>query len=72
MEEIKLKPCPFCGGKAEFAPCTGLLNAVRVRCTVCNCATAPVGVVTDGGNVMALAEAGAATVWNNRCSEKLG
>lgn len=28
MDEIKLKPCPFCGGKAEY-----IINSNYVRCT---------------------------------------
>ena len=35
--EIKLKPCPFCGAKAELL--SGYYNALesaRVECTECN------------------------------------
>lgn len=40
MSDIKLKPCPFCGGKAEFIECTiALKNAIAVRCTKCNVKT---------------------------------
>ena len=28
MDEIKLKPCPFCGGKAEY-----IINSNYERCT---------------------------------------
>ena len=41
MSEIKLKPCPFCGGEAEFVrkPVKangGWCDAVYVRCTACD------------------------------------
>lgn len=66
MSKIELKECPFCGGEAEIVPCAGLLRAVRVRCTVCKCATPPVGVVSEGDTVVQLADEAAAEVWNRR------
>lgn len=43
MSEIKLKPCPFCGGKAreEVIPSNAILDRyeVRIYCQYCNCTT---------------------------------
>ena len=36
MSEIKLKPCPFCGGEAEMF---GNESVVFVRCKECTCIT---------------------------------
>jgi len=33
----KLKPCPFCGGKAELL--MGPRGIVRVKCSICHCQT---------------------------------
>lgn len=36
MNEIELKPCPFCGGKAEIRRCKVYLDeAMEVHCTEC-------------------------------------
>ena len=36
MNDIELKPCPFCGGKAELHKTTVYLDdAVQIRCTKC-------------------------------------
>ena len=37
MKETKLKPCPFCGGKAELHRSKVYLDdAVQIHCTQCN------------------------------------
>lgn len=36
MDE-KLKPCPFCGGKAEFLQFTN--ENAQIECTFCHCKT---------------------------------
>lgn len=50
MNESMLKPCPFCGGKAEFHNCAELENEaariiyngkIGVHCTQCRIATLP-------------------------------
>ena len=50
MKEIELKPCPFCGGKAETHNCGTFENEklavifdgrVGVHCSVCYVATTP-------------------------------
>ena len=40
MEEIKLKPCPFCGGKGEIFRGTtyGFHYLYEPRCITCECA----------------------------------
>ena len=40
---IELKPCPFCGGKAEVFVST---EGVKVRCVACYCGT---GFLMDEG-----------------------
>lgn len=37
MPEIELKPCPFCGGKAEIYQENG---TVSIGCSQCQCGTA--------------------------------
>ena len=43
MMNKKLKPCPFCGGKAKLQECTRELpfseeqNSFHVTCTKCGC-----------------------------------
>lgn len=44
MSEIKLKPCPFCGGVAELIidkqiVLRSLERCATVRCTKCGCRT---------------------------------
>ena len=42
MDELKLKPCPFCGGKAimeTFATAREREARFRVKCSVCWCET---------------------------------
>lgn len=48
QKEMKLKPCPFCGGEAEvyiraefaYSPMlSGIANAFGVRCKKCNAYT---------------------------------
>jgi hypothetical protein len=43
MKRIKLKPCPFCGGKAEIIDCNVFADkAKRIRCTGCRVYTPPI------------------------------
>ena len=42
-KDTKLKPCPFCNGKAEIVKCRVYLDeARRVRCTQCHIVTPPI------------------------------
>ena len=37
MQETELKPCPFCGGKAEIRRCRVYLDdALQAHCTQCS------------------------------------
>lgn len=36
---MKLKPCPFCGGKAEIIYSDYKINDVRIQCIKCNVKT---------------------------------
>lgn len=62
MDEIKLKPCPFCGGDAEMqqGKYQGL-NTFYVSC--CGC-----GAQTDHE----YAEEFAAELWNGRVNDEVG
>lgn len=46
MEEIKLKPCPFCGGKAEIYMGT---NGAEIKCPYCGIGT---GYIKDENDYM--------------------
>lgn len=61
MPEIKLKPCPFCGGKAFFANRFALGR--RCRTVVCEDCSA---VIT---NFQGEDKEGAAALWNMRMPE---
>ena len=56
MSEIKLKPCPFCGGKAEMK--ITKYGGSYVICTQCFCRT------IDGGYGIVKA------MWNRRAGEQ--
>lgn len=60
MSEIKLKPCPFCGGKAESCtPWMGMAYGYWVRCEACGCETE-----------VSSTEEQAAEAWNRRAGEQ--
>lgn len=66
MNEIKLKPCPFCGGDAKFEIakdvfCNPEKGYIFVRCSKCN-------AKSDNfeSNVYVCAAEEAAQAWNNR------
>lgn len=57
MSEIKLKPCPFCGGKAMIDSDYIFKNSWKVFCRNCGCGTG----IYDGKTPQRAAEA-----WNRR------
>lgn len=61
----ELKPCPFCGGKAEIKQFANPKNWYRIGCTVCGCQTDGYRHNrcdgADEDNIMANAD-----IWNNR------
>lgn len=64
MDEYNLKPCPFCGGKAEFeivAP----MKSIYVHCSECSASTADYNA-----DVNYCAKGKAADAWNRRIEEK--
>ena len=60
MTEIKLKPCPFCGGKAEFGT-NPFYRTIRVYCSKCKAASSQ-----SESNVYNCAAEDAANAWNKR------
>lgn len=66
MSEIKLLPCPFCGGEAEFHRSLSVIgDIVTVRCKACQAKTA--GILFDAGKHQSDEEYDeAAEAWNNR------
>lgn len=40
MEQVQLKPCPFCGGKPQMIVGTTEYSLTQIRCTVCQNCTA--------------------------------
>ena len=57
MSEIKLKPCPFCGGKANMSLI--FRAGFKVECTVCGCKTTLFNRNGDAINV-----------WNRRADDE--
>mgnify|MGYP002868994162 CR=1 FL=1 len=55
----ELKPCPFCGGKAEVESASQKYSGYRIRCGNLDCHV-PCGTFWHDS------EAGAAEVWNRR------
>lgn len=60
----KLKPCPFCGGKAEYQQFANPKHYYRVRCIDCHCCTD--GFRLNASDNPEENKAANATVWNNR------
>lgn len=59
MEELKLKPCPFCGGKAEYKELIGkYFKIYSVRCT---CGACRIGKSKDD----------AIEIWNGRTNDAI-
>lgn len=56
-KEIKLKPCPFCGGRAEFVTLDRYLYRHVVQCTKCEAITGGSAYENDEYN---------AGIWNKR------
>jgi len=69
MSEIKLKPCPFCGGKAKFSTYDkGILDSastIQVCCEQCN-ASSKLFV----SNLYSCAAEDVAEVWNRRAENE--
>ena len=68
MEELKLKPCPFCGGEAEFADYgqPGEFEDWAVYCKSCRIAMLAPG--PEEGCISTMEEA--AKAWNKRAVPK--
>ena len=56
MSEIKLKPCPFCGGEAKIL---NVDDRYTVKCRSCFCGT---GIYKDSGR--------ASEAWNRRAENE--
>lgn len=64
MSEIKLKPCPFCGGKAKFTAIGTHKTAISVDCTTC-CASSRIILIS----AEYCANERAAKDWNQRVDD---
>ena len=62
MNEIELKPCPFCGGEATFKR-DRISGIYCVKCTNCKCMTT---FQFDFGEGEEVSKRKAADVWNRR------
>ena len=74
MSEIKLKPCPFCGGTGQFRThYHGLFQIMKVECMVCE-AVSPRGLISqdDFRDDAARddAQSTAAWRWNRRAGDE--
>lgn len=61
MSEIKLLPCPFCGGEAKFITGSPFIWEHAVACGECGTATRMIG-----GVIPSMARNRVAQVWNTR------
>ncbi len=62
--KLKLKPCPFCGGKAEYQQFANPKNSYKVACTVCRCQTYGYDCPTEGTHTDN--KSMQAEIWNRR------
>lgn len=65
MSEIKLKPCPFCGGEAILK--RDRIGLYCVKCTNCGCMTT---YQFDFGEGEETSKRKAADVWNRRADNE--
>jgi Lar family restriction alleviation protein len=66
MEKTELKPCPFCGGKAEFIR-DRVLGLYAVWCKKCKCQTT---YQFDFGEGLEVSKRKATEVWNRRADHE--
>lgn len=66
MSEIKLKPCPFCGGEAVFKR-DRIAGIYCVKCTNCKCMTT---FQFDFGDGEEVSKKKAADIWNRRADNE--
>lgn len=66
MSEIKLKSCPFCGGRAKIIEIGSRGNVIQVRCTSCGAGSK---LATLSAEYAAADKV--ANNWNQRASEAL-
>lgn len=64
-----LKPCPHCGGKAEYSRFFNPKNFFAISCTVCGCGTDGWKLNRANGTDKENMEINAA-VWNRRVGEE--
>lgn len=66
MKQLELKPCPFCGGEAEFIQ-DRVLGLYAVWCKKCKCQTT---YQFDFCKGLGVSKHKAAEAWNNRAGDE--
>lgn len=66
MSEIKLKPCPFCGKKANLF----VKDGVRVICSSCKASTQVLSDLMTTNGVAGNAVEAVISAWNKRVSQE--
>lgn len=65
MAEIKLSPCPFCGGRAALYAD----NGIKVICTKCGASTKPLKDALSARGVAGNATEAVIKAWNRRATD---
>ena len=69
-EQIKLIPCPFCGGEAKLWADSDYgaeeYRKYSVACTVCTCSLGDFGNDNAGDSIYAFSKEEAIKAWNTR------
>lgn len=68
MDKIKLKPCPFCGGKVTLRE--SIFTNREGKCLFCSVRCLTCGVRADFSNGVAQSKKKTINAWNKRTPEK--
>lgn len=67
IEELKLKPCPFCGGKADVRTRHDKFTRMYAQCGYCGAKSDEIAAEIYATRIEARNRA--AVLWNNRMEE---